>query len=369
MSTESTPLAWLRGYTERGEGDVPGTYYAIYRMTELVNQGYITPAEGRGLLLDNNLIDFVWEVTWADDHPTEDPELEYKIGEVEGYAIFMHGWTGNHLIWESIPGLVAGNNRRIVSISVDHNGFGESRFVRDTPTLEECCPPAAMKTIEEWVDILHIRRQPGQREPKVLNFIGHSMGGAALFYMNPLRWRVGEETRLALTPALLLDDDVKRIFYTAVGIGLSLVNAIRVFELVERVIKPQFMETVCAGASYFVKRAHLQQYQNTPRGTTAATFTAMGLLADREIARRYDLFRVTLGHRDSLVGLVPMLDMLSGMEFPSSNIRVVAGSHYLFSVGPENVYQHAQNRELVVADILDLHNQAYQVQKTGVRVG
>ncbi|MFN8528028.1 MAG: alpha/beta hydrolase [Anaerolineae bacterium] len=369
MSVERTPNAWVRGYVSRGEGDVPGTYFAVYRMSDLVNRGFISAAEGRGLLMNANLIDMVWEVLWADDHDTPDEELEDKISHVDGYAIFMHGWTGNHTIFESIPGLVVANNRRLVAISVDHNGFGDTRFVHDTPSLDECCPPATMKNIEELIDVLKIRRQPGQREPKVINFVGHSMGGAALFYLNPLRWRVGEETRLALTPALLLDDEMKRMFYTALGIGISLVNAIRVFELVERILKPQILETVCAGSSYFVRRAHLYQYQNTPRGTTAATFTAMGLLADREIARRWDLMRVTLGHRDSLVGLVPMLDMLSGMEFPSSNIRVVAGSHYLFSVGPDNVYQHAQNRELVVADILDLHQRAYTLQKTGLKVG
>ncbi|MDX2162887.1 MAG: alpha/beta hydrolase [bacterium] len=369
MNAERTPISWVRGYTQRGEGDVPGTYYAVYRMSELVNNGFITPAEGRGLLIDSNLIDMVWEVLWADDYPTPDEELEDRIGGVEGYAVFMHGWTGNHTIFESIPGLVVSNNRRLVAISVDHNGFGGSRFVRDTPTLEECCPPSTMKTIETLIEVLRIRRQPGQRDPKVINFIGHSMGGAALFYLNPLRWRVGEETRLALTPALLLNDESKRAFYTALGIGISLVNMIRVFELVERMIKPQLIETVCAGASYFVRRAHQQQYQSTPRGTTAATFTAMGLLADREIARRWDMFRVTLGHRDALVGLVPMLDMLSDMEFPSSHVRVVAGSHYLFSVGPENVYQHAQNRELVVQDILELHQHAYSLQKTGLKVG
>lgn len=366
---QRTPLGWVRGYVARGHGDVPGTYYALYRMSDLVNRGFISPSEGRGLLMDANLIDMVWQLEWADDAETSEEALEYKFTDMEGFAFFMHGWTGNHQIWESIPGLVVANNRRLAAITVDHNGFGETRFVRETPTLEECCPPSAMKTVENLIDVLRLRRQPGERDPKVINFIGHSMGGAALFYLNPLHWRVGEETRLALTPALLLDDEVKRIFFTTLGIGISLVNMIRVFEVVERIIKPQLIEAVCAGASHFVRKAHILQYQQTPRGTTAATFTAMGVLQDREIARRWDHFKVMLGHRDALVGLVPMLDLLSNLEFPSSNIRVVAGSHYLFSVGPENVYQHAQNRELVVQDILDQHQTAYRLQKSGLKVG
>lgn len=368
-SFERTPMSWVQGYYQRRAGDVPGTQMALYRMSDLVNKGYISANTGRGFLIDANLIDFVWEIIWADDHDTPDEELEERIGNVEGYAIFLHGWTGNHTIWESIPGLVAANNKNVVAIAVDHNGFGETRFVMDTPSLEQCCPPAAMKAIEDWIDVIKIRRQPGQREPKVINFIGHSMGGAALFYLNPLKWRVGEETRLALTPALLLDDEVRRIFFTALGVGISLVNMLRVFEFVERVIKPQVIETVCAGGSFFVRRAHTSQYQHTPRGTTAATFTAMGLLQNREIPHRWDNFRVILGHRDPLVGALPMLDSLSAMEFPSANIRVVAGSHYLFSVGPENVFQHAQNRELVVGDILELHRNAFTLQKTGLKVG
>jgi hypothetical protein len=44
----------------------------------------------------------------------------------------------------------------------------------------------------------------------------------------------------------------------------------------------------------------------------------------------------------------------------------------MFSVGnedPTNAFQHAQNRELVVEDILMLHDTAVQMQKKGVLVG
>ena len=362
-------VAWMRGYFHRGEGDVPGTQTALYRMSDLVNGGYVTPSMGRGFLLDAGLLDMVWELIWADDHSTSDDELEAKFAECEGYVIFMHGWTGNHAIWESIPGMVTVSNKKLLSISVDHNGFGDSRFADETPPLEKCNPPAAMNTIENLVEVLRLRRQPGERHMRVINFVGHSMGGAALFYLDPLRWRLGEETRLALAPALLLDDDMKRVFFTALGIGIGIVNRLHVFEVIERAIKPSVIEAVCAGGSYNVKDLHRAQYQNTPRGITAATFTAMGLLNNREIPRQFDFFKTMLAHRDSLVGLVPMMDLLSRLEFPSANVRVVAGSHYMFSVGPEAVFQHAQNRELVVQDILGLHSAAYERQRVGVRVG
>ncbi|MBL8131621.1 MAG: alpha/beta hydrolase [Anaerolineae bacterium] len=362
-------VEWTRGYFHRAPGDVPGTQVALYRMSDLVKQGYIAPAEGRGLLLDARLFDFVWQVVWADDSLTPDEALPEVIGGAQGFVVLMHGWTGNHAIWESIPGLVVTSNKRLVAISVDHNGFGGAAFIDNTPSLDHCSPPAAMRVMERLVDVLRIRRQPGQPNPKVINFVGHSMGGAALFYLNPMNWRVGEETRLAVAPALLLEDDMKRIFFTALGIGIGIVNRLGVFEVVERAIKPQMIEAVCAGGSQNVRQIHARQYEQTPRGTIASTFMAMGLLNNREITRQWDLVRVTLGHRDALVGLVPMIDLLTDLEFPAANLRVVAGSHYLFSVGPDAVFQHAQNRELIVQDILDLHDRAFAVQRTGYRVG
>jgi hypothetical protein len=82
--------------------------------------------------------------------------------------------------------------------------------------------------------------------------------------------------------------------------------------------------------------------------------------------------QVMLGHRDPLVGLVSMMDLLGKLEFPAKHIHVVPGTHYMFSVGHEdhmNAYHHAQAREMVVDDVIGLHNKALEKQKTGPRVG
>jgi hypothetical protein len=89
------------------------------------------------------------------------------------------------------------------------------------------------------------------------------------------------------------------------------------------------------------------------------------MLDNYEIPRAWDTFNVMLGHKDFLVGLTPMIDLLGELEFPVANIRVVPGSHYMFSVGPEYVFQHAQNRDLAAQDILLLHERALEMQKTG----
>jgi pimeloyl-ACP methyl ester carboxylesterase len=372
MSVEQSPLTWVPGYLRREPGKVPNTYVATYSLDNLIGRGLIPAEEGHRMLEESGLSDFTWKVTWPEDYETPDEYLTDRIDNVQGYVIFVHGWTGNSSIWEQLPGLTVSANRRLVALAIDHNGFGESPFVSETPSLSACNPPAAMRTIERWIDLIKIRRQPGQRTQKVINLVGHSMGGATLFYLNPIMWNYGEVTRCTLAPALLLEDELYRAFYTTLGIGIGVLQRVRFLEFVERFIKPTMVRSLCSGASDFVKGVHDNQYDVTARGVTGATFLAMGQLKDFEIARDWSLFRVMLGHRDRLVGLTGMMDLLCKLEFPAANIRVVAGTHYMFSIGSEdshNAFQHAQNRELVVRDILTLHQQAIEMQRAGQRIG
>jgi pimeloyl-ACP methyl ester carboxylesterase len=365
-------MAWSRGHYRRGFGELPNTQTAIYRLSNLMARGLVGAQEGKQLLQDGGLTDFVFQLTWAEDFDTPDDLLERHLEDCDGFVVFIHGWTGNHKIWEKLPSKVVTSNRKLVALSVDHNGFGNSRFIDNLPKTEDCNPPAAMRTLQKVIDLLKIRRQPGSPRPKVINFVGHSMGGATLFYLNPILWKYGEVTRYALAPALLLEDEVHRAFYTTLGTGLNILQRVPMLEFIERAIQPRMIEVLCNGASEFVKREHDRQYKDTPRGITGATFRAMGLLRDSEIAHDYDTFRVILGHKDNLVGLTPMIDLLGHLEFPVKNMRVVPGSHYMFSVAErshdsedERVYQHAQSREVICQDILDLHARAYDMQKSG----
>jgi pimeloyl-ACP methyl ester carboxylesterase len=360
-----SPLKWASGFSRREPGRLPNTYTALYSMTDLLQHGAIENNAGRMALMESGLTDLVWKVTWAEDFENPDEDLPARFYDADGYVVFIHGWTGNHTVWEEMPEMIVRANHRLVALSVAHNGFGRSRFTNENPSLDSCCPPAAMGAIERWVNALKIRRQPGDPNRKTVNFVGHSMGGAALFYLNPMMWDIGEETRYALAPALLLNDTIHRAFFNAMGIGISIVDRLRIFEPIENIVKPNMVNAVCEGSSPFVKTAHTLQYEETPRATTSATFRAMGMLQNWEIAHKWDLFKIMLGHKDTLVGLVPMMDLLSGLEVPAGHIRVVAGSHYMFSVGQETAFQHAQNRELAVEDILHLHEQALDMQKTG----
>ncbi len=367
-----SPLAWVAGYVHRDPGTVSGTYTANYTLTDLMKKGLIDSEKGQAFLDEVGLVDFAWKIHWPEDFETPDEYLIQRLREVQGYVIFVHGWTGNNTIWEDLPGMTVQSNRQLVAITIDHNGFGFTKFATVNPTLEDCNPPAAMRAIQRWIDLIKIRRQPGEIQQKVINLVGHSMGGATLFYLNPVDWNYGEVTRYALAPALLLEDEMHRAFYTTLGIGIGVLQRIKVFEFIERLVKPSVIRGLCAGASDYVKETHTFQYDVTPRGITGATFVAMGQLRNTEIARDWDLFRVMLGHRDRLVGLISMMDLLCRLEFPAARTRVVAGTHYMFSIGNEdstNSYQHAQNRELVVEDILDLHHHAYEMQRSGKKFG
>jgi pimeloyl-ACP methyl ester carboxylesterase len=352
------PLEWAQWPARRHPGELLHTHNAYYRLSEVVQRGGLDESAAGKLLLDSGLVEMVWQMTWADETATPDYDLPARFDQCEGFVVLIHGWTGNHTIWEEIPEMLVSANPKLVCLAMDHNGFGEARFADDTPTLDECNPPSAMLTVERLVEVLRLRRQPGDPDVRVINFVGHSMGGAALFYLNPMRYEIGEETRYAIAPALLLNDSTNRVFYNALGLGIGIVNRLRIFEPIEELIKPGMINTVCEGSSRFVQRVHDRQYDQTPRGITSATFRAMGRLQNWEIARRWDLFRVMLGHKDSLVGLVHMMDLLSTLEVPAEHVRVVAGSHYMFSVGIESAWQHAQNRELVIKDVLRLHERA-----------
>lgn len=372
MSQMNPHMRWVKGYTRRRPGPLRNTWVAEYHLTHLMRHGHMDPGEAQKFLQLSGLTEFRWEITWGDDFEVPEDLLPDRMANVPGYAIFIHGWTGNASIWEDLPALSVQSGTNLVSISIDHNGFGASAFQSQTPSLDACNPPAAMQVLQLWIDLIKIRRQPGQTQQKVIHLIGHSMGAAMLFYLNPILWNFGEVTRLALAPALLLEDESYRLFYTTLGVGIGILQRLPILEIVERFIKPGMLSVLAAGASNFVKDLHSRQYSATPRGVTGATFMAMGRLNNYEIARDFSLMHVMLGHRDPLVGLLGMMDLLCKLEFPAANVRVVPGTHYMFSVGNEtsmNAYQHAQNREMVVDDLLNLHNAALAQQKSGRRIG
>jgi pimeloyl-ACP methyl ester carboxylesterase len=360
-------LEWLTGYSpsSRQAGPVRGTQAAHYSLRHLAERGLLDRSAVNRMLLDSNLVDFHWHVIWAANGSTPDQDLEAAIGDVDGYVVFMHGWTGSSAIWEDLPGLVVARNPRLVSLVVDYNGFGETCFADPMPDFAQCSPIGAMRAVERWCELLGLRRQPGDPTPKTVNFVGHSMGGAAVFFADEANWRIGELTRLAIAPALLLHDEAHRRFYTTLGLGIGLVGRLQFLEAIENIVSPRVLEVLTAGASKAVIDEHYRIYEATPRSVTARTFAAMGVINEHPRSLAWDHMRVVLAHRDVLVGLTPMLDLLEELNFRVDQIRVVLGTHYLFSLGDDMRRLHEQNRQLVLDDLFALHEQALQRQRKG----
>ncbi|MCC7209923.1 MAG: alpha/beta fold hydrolase [Anaerolineae bacterium] len=357
------PMSWASGYTAHSQSDLPSTWQAHYRFKDLAERGLLRLEDVNRVLFNADLQDFAWKVVWAGGAPTPDEAFARRLADVDGYVIFIHGWTGSNAIWEELPAEIVTRNPRLVALAVDHNGFGGSPFLDRTPEYVECSPLGAMRVLEAWLDTLNVRRRLGDPRPRTVNFVGHSMGGAALFFLDDTRWRLGEQTRTAVAPALLVHDDIGRTFYTTLGLGIGLVGRLQFLEAIERLVSPQVLETLTAGATRRVKEEHRRIYAATLRSVTARTLAAMGAIKDHPMARTWELMQVFLGHRDPLVQLPPMLDLLLELGFGTDQVRVVFGTHYFFSLGEEWQRVHRQNRALLVDSILDIHERALRRQR------
>jgi len=358
-------LGWVEGYEERGTGPTPGVHWMRYSLRGLADRGLLGQNDVSNLLVKSDLRDFGWYMFVAEPDPNIPEDLPALVDNVDGYVIFIHGWTGSHVIWEDMPGSVINRNQRLVSLAVDYNGFGLSPFADRTPEYQECSPAAAMKVIEQWLEILTLRRPPGDRNLKTINFVGHSMGGAALFFVDEAMYRIGEVTRTALAPALLIDDERGRTFFQTLGLGIGLVGRLQFLESIERLVSPRILETLSNGASEEVRQEHRRIYDATPRSVTARTLAAMGTIKDTPMPKKWEFMQVFLGHKDVLVGLLPMLDLLNQLQFDVNQIKVTLGTHYFFSIGEEWIRVNTPNRRNVVDAILHLHVRALQKQRTG----
>ena len=81
------------------------------------------------------------------------------------------------------------------------------------------------------------------------------------------------------------------------------------------------------GASLDVKNEHLRIYNQTPFGPIAQTLYVLGNTSSPPQRTDWDRFRIALGHRDRVVGLDHMLDLLNELGFNSDQIRVNLGDH------------------------------------------
>jgi pimeloyl-ACP methyl ester carboxylesterase len=345
---------WIGDYkTSRQEG-LDGVVSLGFDLSTLVEKGYLRKKAFAQFKEATGLADFAWRVvynrrSWGG--PTAREEI---LSRAQGFVVFIHGWDGSGEIWESLPAMVCQKNPRLVAFVLDVNGFGGSPFIEaEMPKVAHCNPEACMRAVEKWIETMKLRGR--ERTKRIFTFVGHSMGGAALFYLNDKGWPENRCARCAVAPALLCNDALRQGFYVGLGTGIGAGLQYSLLDKLKEKLAPWLIKELIGGASEAVKAEHLRAFEKTSKGTLAQTFYALGQAEEPGRRRWWKDFRVILGHKDRLVGVAPMLNLLEDLGFRSENVRVVLGDHYLFSAGLKTRRSHGENRDILLEEILQLH--------------
>ncbi len=353
---------WVGGFkTSRQEGQ-DGVVSLSFDLSTLVEKGYLGKKVFARFKEATGLADFAWRVvynrrSWGG--PIARREI---LRRAQGFVIFIHGWDGSGEIWESLPAMVCRRNHRLVAFVLDVNGFGGSPFIEaEMPKVTQCNPEACMRAVERWIEVMKLKGRAGTK--RIFTFVGHSMGGAALFYMNDEDRAEDRCARCAVAPALLCNDTLRQGFYVSLGVSIGAGLQYSLLDKLKEKLAPWLIGELIGGASEAVKAEHLRIFEKTSKGTLAQTFYALGQTEKPRRRRRWPNFRVILGHKDRLVGVAPMLNLLEDLGFRNENFRVVLGDHYLFSAGLKTRRTHGENRDILLEEILQLHEGCRTRQK------
>ena len=218
------------------------------------------------------------------------------LRQARAVIIFIHGWDGSGAIWENLPAHVCAAENDCLILVPDVNGFGGSPFAHpERLTPDQCSPQANMRALEKWLSTLKLL---GSRREYPTVFVGHSMGGATLFYLNERLWSGRTVGRYAVAPALLLNDLTKKSFYRTLGAGIFAGNLLSLDKL-QNQFAPFVINQLIAGASKAVQAEHKRIFKKTHKQTIARTFDAMGQAKKPSHGREWNRFRVILGSSGS----------------------------------------------------------------------
>jgi len=323
-------------------------YSAAFTIKELVKGGVITDQQFKKFQKKTFLRDLYWRAYWRRGDLIAAGGRAQLPQKVDAIVVLMHGWDGSGEIWENIPARVLNNEHNLLVLVPDLNGFLRSPF-KDPDQIEfkQCNPSADMRAIELWLELLGIL---GGRRYTPVVFVGHSMSGAALFYFGEKRWQQHRIGRVALAPALLMNDGLRKSFYRALGIGIFATQKLSLEQL-SNSLSPRVINQLISGASKSVQSTHKKVFKATAKETLAYTFYAMGRARLPAHKNKWQDIKVILGHEDRLVGLTSMLALLVELGIGSRQMRVVLGDHYFFSVGQHSRNLHQESREIALEEI------------------
>lgn len=334
----------------RGEA-APGVYGASFSLSELARRRLVKPEAFDSFRRLTKLGDFTWRALWTRGAVVQAGGRGQFLRHARAIVVFIHGWDGSGAIWENLPAEVCAAAHDCLVLVPDVNGFGDSPFAQpQSLAAGQCTPEANMRAVEKWLGAL--RLLGGARRRPVI-FVGHSMGGASLFYLNERLWSGHHVARCAVAPALLTNDILRKGFYRTLGAGIFAGTRLSLDSFQNR-LAPFVISQLIAGASKAVQAEHRRIFRQTPKATIAHTFDAMGIAKRPNHGPRWDRFQVILGHSDRLVGVSPMLDLLADLGFTSRQMRVVLGDHYFFSINRRSQSLHQENRIILYETICKL---------------
>jgi len=341
---------------------IPDVENAWFSLSSLADQGLLTTRQLSDFQNATGLADLSWRVSWNRAALDEtDGSLRALFRRTQGFVVFMHGWSASGGVWERLPALTCAANPRLVALTPDLNGFGQSPFLAEVPTVDQCDPAAIMKSVVHWIELLGLRSSTRARQRrKVITFVGHSVGGAALFYLREKGWHENEYARCAVAPALLIDDHVREAFFSALHVDSRPSKPI---DEQKAWPKQEVLENLLGMADETIREQHLRVFEATPRGTLAQTFYAIGSAAAKPDVKSWENFHVILAHDDRVIDVSHMLRLLDGMGLGPHQVHVVTGDHFLFSASVESRRVHLRNREIVLGDILYLHEVCREKQR------
>ena len=349
--------AWVEGRRTVRQETIPDVESADFALSTLADRGLLTTRQLADFQDATGLADLAWRTFWSRTALAKaDGNFRSLLRRTQGFVIFMHGWDASGEVWEHLPALTCAANPRLVALTPDLNGFGGSPFLAEVPALEQCDPYAMIQSVVYWVHMLGLRSSArARRRRRVITFVGHSMGGAALFYLEKETWHPNEFARCAVAPALLINEELRQEFYQALGIGLRADRSVDALERIKSRLTARVVENLLGDASDLTLAEHLSVFEQMPKSMLAQTFYAMGIVPRELTSEQWHNFRVILARDDRVVNVSHLLNTLYDLGFVSSQIQVVWGDHYLFSVGDQNRRIHLRNREIVLGAILHLH--------------
>ena len=350
------------GCTQPPQETIPDVENARYSLSSLADQGLLTTRQLADFQNATGLADLSWRAVWnraALDETGGD--LRALLRRTQGFVVFMHGWSASGGVWERLPALTCAANPRLVTLTPDLNGFGRSPFLAEVPTIDQCDPAAIMKSVVHWIEFLGLRSSARARQRrKVVTFVGHSVGGAALFYLQEQGWHENEYARCAVAPALLIGDQIREHFFSALDVD-SRPN--KPIDEQKAWPKREVLENLLGMADEAIRAQHLAVYEATPRGILAQSFSAIASAAAKPDVTSWRNFHVILAHDDRIIDVSFMLRLLDGMGLKPHQVHVVTGDHFLFSASVEGRRVHLRNREIVLGDILYLHEVCREKQR------